>query len=215
MGPGWTLFLEILGAVASAAVILDYLGVKPGPDAWGSLMTLNQKWKLIVMFGLVGLMLWFSGYGFYRSLRPKIVEKTVTVTIEKPVEKIVEKLVPQNCPTQAQSHKQNLSSEEAEKVIQAFVDKYHNEHPDLGWPSKEWLNGEFKKAGYRITMLTDLPLGQSPSCGSGSTDLTQSAGNPTFNGLNIKLGPCDVTGININGGGGSYSNVTITGNGRP
>jgi hypothetical protein len=56
------------------------------------------------------------------------------------------------------SSEQNLSSEEAAKVIQAFIDKYHNEHPDLGWPSKEWLNGELKKAGYRITMLSDLPL---------------------------------------------------------
>lgn len=36
----------------------------------------------------------FSGYGFYRSLRPRIVEKIV----EKPVDRIVEKLVPQECP---------------------------------------------------------------------------------------------------------------------
>ncbi|HXC42218.1 MAG TPA: hypothetical protein VNY51_01705 [Candidatus Dormibacteraeota bacterium] len=88
MGPGWTLFFEILGAAASVAVILDYLGIKPSAIAWGSIMALNQKWKLVIMLALVGLSLFFSGYGFYRSLRPRIVERTVT--IEKPVEKIVQ-----------------------------------------------------------------------------------------------------------------------------
>jgi hypothetical protein len=52
----------------------------------------SQKWKLVVMLGLVGLTLCFSGYGFYRSLRPLVVEKVV----EKPVDKIVS--VPQECP---------------------------------------------------------------------------------------------------------------------
>jgi hypothetical protein len=98
MGPGWTLFLEVLGAVASVVVILDYLGIKPTANAWGSIMALNQKWKLVIMLGLVGLMLFFSGYGFYRSLRPKIVEKTVTVTVEKPVDRVVEKVVHADCP---------------------------------------------------------------------------------------------------------------------
>lgn len=103
MSPGWTLFLEVLGALASVVVILDYLGIKPNAAAWGSIMALNQKWKLVIMLGLVGLMLWFSGYGFYRSLRPKIVEKTVTVTVEKPVDRIVEKVVKVDCSKKSQS----------------------------------------------------------------------------------------------------------------
>jgi len=94
MSPGWALFLEMLGALASVVVILDYFGIKPTAQAWVSIIALRQKWKLVIMLGLVGLTLWFSGYGFYRSLRPKIVEKTV----EKPVDRIVEKVVPAQCP---------------------------------------------------------------------------------------------------------------------
>jgi hypothetical protein len=96
MSPSWELLLGIVGGIASVAVILDYFGIKPNALAWGSIMALNQKWKLAMMLTLVGITLCFSGYGFYRSLRPKIVEKTVTV--EKPVEKIVEKFVPRDCP---------------------------------------------------------------------------------------------------------------------
>jgi hypothetical protein len=94
--PFWTLVAEVLGALASIAVILDYFGIKPNSEVWGSIMALSQKRKLVIMLFLVGLMLWFSGYGFYRSLKPKIVERIV----EKPVEKIEEKtvLVPQECP---------------------------------------------------------------------------------------------------------------------
>jgi hypothetical protein len=96
MSPGWTLVLEITGAVASVVVILDYFGIKPTAVAWGSIMALNQKWKLIIMLGLVGLTLWFAGYGFYRSLRPKIIERIV----EKPVDRVVEKerIVQAECP---------------------------------------------------------------------------------------------------------------------
>jgi hypothetical protein len=94
MNPGWTLFLEIVGAIASIVVILDYFGIKPEAGAWGVIMALNQKWKLVIMLLLVGLSVAFSGYGFFRALRPKIVERVV----EKPVEKIVEKVVPQECP---------------------------------------------------------------------------------------------------------------------
>jgi hypothetical protein len=43
---------------------------------------------------LDGLSLGLSVYAYYRSLRPKIVERIV----EKPVEKIVEKIVPTQCP---------------------------------------------------------------------------------------------------------------------
>jgi hypothetical protein len=99
MGPGWKLLADVIGAVASIVVILDYFGIKPTAGAWGSIMALNQKWKLAIMLGLVGLMLFSSGYGFYRSLRPKIIEKIVTVTVEKPVDRIVEREVPQKCPT--------------------------------------------------------------------------------------------------------------------
>jgi hypothetical protein len=59
---------------------------------------LNRKRKLAIMLTVVGASLAFSGYNFYRSLRPKIVEKTVIVTVEKPVDRVVEKVVHTDCP---------------------------------------------------------------------------------------------------------------------
>jgi hypothetical protein len=96
MSPGWTLLLEILGAMASIAVILDYFGIKPTSAGWGSITALSQVWKLVIMMSLVATTLVFSGYGFYRSFRPKTIEKV----IEKPVDRIVEreKIVAADCP---------------------------------------------------------------------------------------------------------------------
>jgi hypothetical protein len=96
MSPGWELTLGIVGGVASIAVILDYFGIKPNALAWESIMALSQKWKLAIMLGLVCLTLSFSGYGFYRSLRPHVIEKIV----EKPVDRVVEKerIVQAECP---------------------------------------------------------------------------------------------------------------------
>ena len=119
MSPGWTLFLEILGAIASVVVILDYFGIKPNTHAWGSIMALNQKWKLAIMLGLVGLTLWFSGYGFYRSLRPKVIEKTVTVTVEKPVDRIVEKIVKADCPNKAAASKSQATKTNKDAPVPA------------------------------------------------------------------------------------------------
>jgi hypothetical protein len=96
MSPGWELTLGIVGGAASIAVILDYFGIKPSALAWQSIMALSQKWKLVIMLGLVCLTLSFSGYGFYRSLRPHVIEKIV----EKPVDRVVEKerIVQAECP---------------------------------------------------------------------------------------------------------------------
>jgi hypothetical protein len=94
MNPGWTLFVEVVATLASIAVILDYCGVKPNRQSWGLITHLSRSWKLAVMLGLMLLSLGFSGYGFYRSLHPRIVEKVV----EKPVDRVVEKIVEAECP---------------------------------------------------------------------------------------------------------------------
>ena len=88
MSPGWTLFVEILATLASVVVILDYFGIKPDANAWRGIMSLSQRWKLVIMLLVVALSLGLSLYSFYRSRNHKLVEK----------EKIVEKLVPQECP---------------------------------------------------------------------------------------------------------------------
>lgn len=84
--------LDGIVGLAALVAILDYFGIKPKRPLWGIVMPLNKNWKLGMMLALVVASLAMSGYGFYRSLRPRI------VTVEKPVEKIVEKLVPQICP---------------------------------------------------------------------------------------------------------------------
>lgn len=86
--------VDLLVALASLAAILDYFGLKPQKPMWGLSMPYSKNWKLAIMLALVAAALGMSGYGFYRSYRPKIVEKIV----ERPVEKVVEKLIPQECP---------------------------------------------------------------------------------------------------------------------
>jgi hypothetical protein len=86
----WSFAVDLVVTVAALFQILDYWGIRPGDRS--APLLLGRKWKLAIMLGLMAVSLGLSGYGFYRSLRPKIVEKTITV------EKIVEKVVPQNCP---------------------------------------------------------------------------------------------------------------------
>ncbi len=85
----WSLVVDIIVIAGSLVAVLDYFGIKPKPAAGDASMP-NRSWKLAIMLALVALSLGLTGYAFYRSLRPRVVEK--------PVEKIVEKLVPQECP---------------------------------------------------------------------------------------------------------------------
>ena len=80
---------NILFALAALVAILDYFGIKPTKQA-GRRMPLSRRWKLLVMLALTATSLVLSGYSFYRSLHPKIVEKV----IEKPIERIVQKECP-------------------------------------------------------------------------------------------------------------------------
>lgn len=91
----WSLIVDIIVISGSLAAVLDYFGIKPKPSMGAASMP-SRKWKLVIMLGLVALSLGLTGYAFYRSLRPKIVEKI----IEKPVDRIVEKekIVPAECP---------------------------------------------------------------------------------------------------------------------
>src|SRR5258706_154188 len=58
----------------------------------------------VAMLAFIAASLGMSGYGFYRSLRPKIVEKTVTVTVEK--------VVKPECP-KTDSHRQKSGTKKA------------------------------------------------------------------------------------------------------
>lgn len=84
----WSFLTGLVVTVAAIFQILDYWGLRPRTDDGGVPMPFSRKWKLTIMLGLTAISLGLSGYGFYRSLRPRIVERTVT--IEKPVEKIVQ-----------------------------------------------------------------------------------------------------------------------------
>jgi hypothetical protein len=86
--------LNCIFALAALLAILDYFGVKPNKPLWGIPMPPTRNWKLAVMLILVVASLGMNGYSFYRSTRPKIVEKV----IEKPVDRIVEKIVQPQCP---------------------------------------------------------------------------------------------------------------------
>jgi hypothetical protein len=90
---GWNIFVDVFVLVAAIVAILDYFGVKPKQRSDGGKMSLSRGWKLVLMLMLVAISLGLSGYGFYRSLRPKI------VVVEKPVDRIVEKekLVQSDC----------------------------------------------------------------------------------------------------------------------
>lgn len=88
--------IDAIVALAALVSILDYFGLKPKQPLWGLAMPLSRNWKLGIMLGLVAASFGLSGYGFYRSLRPRIVERIV----EKPVDRIVEKTVQTECPKQ-------------------------------------------------------------------------------------------------------------------
>lgn len=87
MTSGWALFFGVLTALASIVAILEWLGIKPKALSWRLVVPFSTKLKLVIMVGLMVLSLGFSGYGFYRSFRPKIVER------------IVERQVPTICPS--------------------------------------------------------------------------------------------------------------------
>jgi len=99
MSPVLALFIGLLTALASTVAILDWCGIKPRDIRTGLTMSLSTRWKLVLMIGLVALSLGLSGFGFYRSLRPRIVERIV----DRPVDRIVEKVVPQECPQPKQA----------------------------------------------------------------------------------------------------------------
>ena len=88
---------DCIVALAALVGVLDYFGIKPKRPVWGILMPLTKNWKLGIMLTLVIASLGMSGYGFFRSLHPKIVEKIV----EKPVDRVVGKTQPE-CPKQEQ-----------------------------------------------------------------------------------------------------------------
>jgi hypothetical protein len=81
----FNLIVGVVTTLAALFYILDYFGVKPKQPLWGLPVPLSRNWKLGIMLFLVAVSLGMSAYGFYRSLRPKIVEKVVEKTVEKPV----------------------------------------------------------------------------------------------------------------------------------
>jgi hypothetical protein len=89
---------DVLIALAALVAILDYFGVKPKQPMWGLSMPLNRNWKLAMMLSLVASSLVFSGYGYYRSSRPLIVERIVEKPVDRIVEKPVERIVQRDCP---------------------------------------------------------------------------------------------------------------------
>jgi hypothetical protein len=102
--------LNLLIALAALIAILDWFGIKPSPQSWGVVMPPSRRWKLAIMLGLVAASLGLSGYAFYRTLRPKIVEKIV----EKPVEK----LVSQECPKPDITKQQSVEGKEGKPISQ-------------------------------------------------------------------------------------------------
>jgi hypothetical protein len=80
----WSLVLDVVVFAAAIVAILDYFGIKPKAGIGGIAMPLSRRWKLAMMLGLMAVSLGLSGYGFYRSLHPQIIEKIV----EKPIERI-------------------------------------------------------------------------------------------------------------------------------
>jgi hypothetical protein len=78
-------FQDTIIDIAALVAILDYFGLRPKSVSSWNIMPLSRRWKLILMLSLVAAALGMSGFNFYRSLHPKIIEKVVTKTIEKPV----------------------------------------------------------------------------------------------------------------------------------
>lgn len=107
--------VDCIVTLAALVAILDYFGVKPKRPLCGLAMPLSRNWKLGVMLTLVAASLGMTGYGFYRSIRPKVIEKVV----EKPVDRVIEKLVPQECPQHqtAKDRKKDKSTVRENKPI--------------------------------------------------------------------------------------------------
>jgi hypothetical protein len=103
--------LNVLFALAAWVAILEYFGFKPKQRSGGGKMSLSRKWKLVLMLSLVGASLALSGYGFYRSFHPRIIEKTV----EKPVDRVVEKVVQAQCPKTDSNVTANSGRKKAKK----------------------------------------------------------------------------------------------------
>lgn len=112
------MFHSILDAAVGIAAILgifDYFGIKPkGLPEWRT-----SRRSLAIMLILVAAALGMSGYDFYHSLHPKIVEKVVTKTVEKPVPIPCPEATPETKPTrpkapssanQQQSGKSNVQT---------------------------------------------------------------------------------------------------------
>jgi hypothetical protein len=68
--------------------VFDYFSRK-FKQAEGEPMPWSRKWRLALMLSLLVVSLGLSGFGFYRAIRPKIVEKIV----DKPVDRIIERTV--------------------------------------------------------------------------------------------------------------------------
>src|SRR5882724_4276489 len=72
----WVSIGSLITTIASFLYILEFFGFQP--KSWKAnwwLMPSSRKWKLVIMLVLVTTSFLFSGYGFYRALHPKIVEK--------------------------------------------------------------------------------------------------------------------------------------------
>jgi hypothetical protein len=113
----WSLIVDIIVISGSLVAVLDYFGIKPRSNVGVASMP-SRKWRLVVMLALVALSLALTGYAFYRSFRPKIVERVV----EKPVEKIVEKPISQVFPqtaTPPAAHKGKSTSKLPPPIINA------------------------------------------------------------------------------------------------
>jgi formylglycine-generating enzyme required for sulfatase activity len=72
---------QVGSLIGATIAILNYFGVKPK----AGVMPPSRQWKLFLMLGLVALSLGLSGYGFYRSLHPQIVEQIVEINVPQPL----------------------------------------------------------------------------------------------------------------------------------
>jgi hypothetical protein len=112
-----TLILGVLSGLAALVAILDFFGFRPRKPMLASPMSPGRVWKFVVMLVVIASSLALSGIAFYRSLRPKIVEKIV----EKPVVKVVEKAVQVPCPEKPREAKQGKSSSPKPPVMVSGV----------------------------------------------------------------------------------------------
>jgi hypothetical protein len=93
MGLFWHV-VDCVVCFAAFLAILDYFGIRLDHPAGGLPISRNRKWKMGVMLCLVAAGLGMSIHAFYRSFRPKIIEKVV----EKPVEHAIVRTVSIPCP---------------------------------------------------------------------------------------------------------------------